>query len=346
MDRRQFLAAGAAALAAPAIIRPASAQTTTLRLHHFLPAGSTFQQQVAEPWARDLAAATNGALRVEMFPSMTLGGAPPALYDQARDGVVDLIWTLPGNTPGRFPVVEVFELPFMAGSATTNSLAMAEFGEKHLRQEFRDTHVIGWWAHDPGLIHTVNRPVTRLEDLQGLKLRFPTRQTGRALEALGASTVGMPLPQAPEALQRGTVDGLVVPWEVVPSLRIQELTKFHTAVPGVPSLYTATFVLAMNRRRYTDLPAELKRVLDQHSGMAWSRRAGMAWDAAAANGLASARARNNTIQSLSTAEVARWRDRTASVSRQWLADVRGRGHNGDQLLAEAQSLIQKHSRPA
>ncbi|MBD0272485.1 MAG: C4-dicarboxylate ABC transporter, partial [Acetobacteraceae bacterium] len=110
---RRALALGA--LAAPALLRhsPAAAQETTLRLHHFLPAVSNVHRFFLQPWAQKVQQESGGRLRIQIFPAMQLGGAPPQLFDQARDGVADIVWTLPGNTPGRFPRIEVFELPFV-----------------------------------------------------------------------------------------------------------------------------------------------------------------------------------------------------------------------------------------
>jgi TRAP-type C4-dicarboxylate transport system substrate-binding protein len=121
---------------------PAAAQQVTLRVHHFLPPSSTAQVQFMKPWADKVMSEAAGKLKVEIFPSMQLGGAPPALYDQARDGVVDIVWTLPGYTAGRFPTTEVFELPFMAAlSSEIGSQAVQEFAEKHLyKNDFKDVH--------------------------------------------------------------------------------------------------------------------------------------------------------------------------------------------------------------
>ena len=268
IDRRA-LALGA--LAAPALLRaaPARAQdATTLRLHHFLPAVSNVHRFFLQPWAQKVQKESDNRLRVQIFPAMQLGGAPPQLYDQARDGVADIIWTLPGNTPGRFPRVEVFELPFVAHKrAIVNCKAVQEYSEKHLRDEFKEVHPICVWAHGEGLIHA-RKEVRTMDDLRGLKLRFPSRLNGEALRALGAAPVGMPIPQVPEALTQGVIDGAVVPWEVVPALKLQEMVRHHTEVPGSPTLYTATFILAMNKGRYEQLPPDLKRVLDANSGQA------------------------------------------------------------------------------
>ena len=109
----------------------------TLRLHHFLPAVSNVHRFFLQPWAQKVAAESNGRLKIQIFPAMQLGGAPPQLFDQARDGVADIIWTLPGNTPGRFPKIEVFELPFVSHKrAIVNCLAIQEFADAQLRDEF------------------------------------------------------------------------------------------------------------------------------------------------------------------------------------------------------------------
>ncbi|PWS36682.1 C4-dicarboxylate ABC transporter [Falsiroseomonas bella] len=342
--RRSILLAGAAGLAAPALVRPASAQEVTLRLHHFLPAVSNVHRHFLQPWAQKIATESGGRLRIQIFPSMQLGGAPPQLYDQARDGVADIVWTLPGNTPGRFPKVEVFELPFVAHRlAMPNAKACWEFTDKHLRDEFREVHPITVWAHDGGSIHA-NKEVLTMEDLRGLKLRFPTRQAGEALRALGAAPIGLPIPQVPEALSQRVIDGAVVPWEVVPSIRLQELVRNHTEIPGSPTLYAATFILAMNPAKYQALAPDLKRVLDANSGMVAAEMAAKVWDEQGPVVRAMVeRRRDNKIVQISEAEKRRWMDATKPVVDSWVAGSREKGFDGAALLADARALIEKNS---
>ncbi len=341
--RRHLVALGAGALAAPALVRPASAQEITLRLHHFLPAVSNVHRHFLMPWAQKIQAESQGRLRIQIFPSMQLGGAPPQLFDQARDGVVDMVWTLPGNTPGRFPRIEVFELPFVVDQrAAPNAKATWEFYETHLRDEFREVHPITIWTHDGGTIHA-NKAVNRLEDMRGLKLRFPTRQAGEALRALGAAPIGMPVPQVPEALSQRVIDGAVVPWEVVPSIRLAELVRYHTEIVGTPTLYAASFIIAMNKAKYEGLPAELRTVLDANSGMAAAIMAAKVWDEQGPIVREQvSRRRENRIVQLSTAEKERWMIACRPVVDAWLAASRERGFDGAGLLADARGLIAKH----
>lgn len=346
LSRRHFIKTAAPLVAAPAILRVTSAraqEAVTLKLHHFLPPVANVHKKLLEPWAKQIETESQGKLKIDIFPAMQLGGKPPQLYDQARNGVVDIVWTLPGNTPGRFPSTEVFELPFIAAArATTNAPAAQEYGESHLAKETDDVRLLAFWAHDAGLIHT-NKKIEKMEDLAGLKLRNPTRLAGEALSALGAVSVSMPVPQTPEALAQKVIDGCVVPWEVVPSIKVNELTKFHTSVPGSPTLYTATFFLAMNKDRYGALPDDLKSVLDKNSGMAFAQKAGKMWDEVGAEVAKKVKQdSSSTVAEISEAEKQRWIDATKPVHDKWQADVTAKGLDGAALIAKAKELVAKY----
>jgi TRAP-type C4-dicarboxylate transport system substrate-binding protein len=343
--RRRFLSLAGVALAAPAVLRVtrANAQEVTLKMHHFLPPVSNGHAKFLRPWADKVQSESGGRIKIDIFPSMQLGGTPPQLFDQARDGVADLIWTLPGNTPGRFPGIEAFELPFTANKrAIVNSKALTDYAEANLRDEFKDVRPICFWAHDHGLIHSTKQ-VKALDDLKGMKLRFPTRLAGEALKALGVNAIGMPIPQVPEAMAQKVIDGAVIPWEVVPALKMQELVKFHAEIPGSPTLYTATFVLAMNRAKYDALPADLKAVIDRNSGQVAAEMAGKVWDEQSVIVSNLVRQRGNTITVIDTAEAAKWRELTKPVIDGWLKTVGERGMNGPKLLESAQAALAKYA---
>jgi TRAP-type C4-dicarboxylate transport system substrate-binding protein len=346
LARRQFMSLAGAAVASPAVARLAFGQTpeVTLKMHHFLPPVSNGHAKLLAPWSKKVEAESGGRIKIDIYPSMQLGGTAPQLYDQARDGVVDIVWTLPGSSPGRFPGIEVFELPFVpAKKATPNAHAIQAFYEANLRDEFKEVHPICLWAHDHGLIHA-HRAIKTMDDLKGLKLRSPTRQAGEALKALGANGIPMPIPQLPEALAQRVVDGCVIPWEVVPAVKVQELVKFHTEIPGSPTLYTATFVLAMNKPKYESIPADLKKVLDANSGQAFAAMAGKMWDDQAAVVEEMVRKRGNTISAISAEEAARWRKATEPVIEAWIAQVKDRGIDGRKYLEEARALLAKYEK--
>ena len=320
----------------------AAAQDVTLRVHHFLPTQSTTHARFIEPWAERVEAQSDGRIAVEIYPAMQLGGSPPALYDQAREGVVDIVWTLPGYTPGRFPMVEVFELPFVAAGAEATSQAVQEFYEHNLAEEFADVHVLMLHAHAPGTFHIRGPEVVTLEDLEGLKVRGPTRVSNAALEALGAVPVGMPVPQVPEALSRGVVEATVIPWEVALPLRVHELVNTHTQIGGDRGFYTAVFLFAMNKQVYDGLPDDLRTVIDANSGLALAQEIGRVWDEAEIPGRQAAVDAGNTIVTLAPEEVERWRDVTQPVIDAWIAETNAAGVDGQALLDEARALVAKY----
>ena len=323
---------------------PASAQQVTLKVQHFLPPPSPAHAQFIKPWADALTAESGGRIKVEIFAAMALGGRPPQLYDQVKDGVADVVWTLPGYTPGRFPKSEVFELPFMAASATATAQATQEFYEKHLRDEFKDVHVLVMHAHAPGSFFTVSKAVMSVDDLKGLKIRAPTRVINDALKALGATPVGMPVPELPQALSRGVVDGATIPFEVALPLKAHEMVKHVTEVPGARGFYTSVFLYAMNKAKYDGLPADLKKVIDSNSGMALARKVGKSWDDVEKPGRDAAAAAKVQFHTMPPAEVAKMQAATQPVIDAWIKDMDGKGANGKMLVDDARAMIAKYAK--
>ena len=339
MKRRTFLAgtaAGTIALAAPALVR--AQDVTTLRVHQMLPAQATIPSKAIDPWTKRVEAASGGRLKFELYPAMQLGGAPPDLYDQAKDGVVDLIWTVLGYTPGRFPKSEVFELPFMVTKGETTSVAFQQFVEANSIDEFAGVKLLCVHTHGPGLFHTKD-PVTKLEDLKGMKIRGGSRIINDMLTQLGAEPVGMPVPQVPEALSTGVISGTTIPWEVTPSLKVAELVRNHTGFSGTHGLYTQTFGFTMNLDRYNSLPDDLKALIDQNAGVETARAFGAAMDAGDAVGLKIAQDAGNNIITLDEAETQRWKDASQATVDKWYADATAAGFDGKALHEAAKALV-------
>jgi TRAP-type C4-dicarboxylate transport system substrate-binding protein len=332
-------AAGSLALTAG---RSYGQDVTTLRVHQMLPAQATIPRTAIEPWTKRVEEASGGRLKFELYPAMQLGGAPPDLYDQAKDGVVDLIWTVLGYTPGRFPKSEVFELPFVVTKGEPTSVAFQEYVEANSIDEFAGVKLICVHGHGPGLIHSKD-PVTKLEDLQGMKIRGGSRVINDMLTRLGAEPIGMPVPQVPEALSTGVISGTTVPWEVTPSLRLAELVHNHTGFTGKHGLYTQTFAFTMNQAAYDGLADDLKAIIDANSGLETARLFGQAMDAGDAVGLKIAQDAGNNIITLDDAETARWKEASQPTVDQWYADATAAGFDGKALHEQALALVEKHS---
>jgi len=342
--RRRSAIVAAAALGATSFAGKALAQSTvTLRLHQFLPPQATIPARAIAPWAQKIESESGGRIKVQQFHSMSMGGSPPQLFDQARDGVADIVWTVLGYTPGRFNKSEVFELPFMSGKAEPASRAFHEYVQKHAADEFRQVHLLAAHTHGPGLFHSKSA-ITGLDSLRGLKVRGGSRIINNLLAKLGAAPVGMPVPAVTEALSKGVIDATTIPWEVTPSLKIAELVKHHTSFSGPTGLFTQTFALVMNRGSYNKLPADLKAIIDRNSGVETAALFGRAMDEGDKVGLEVAQKSGNSIVTLDAAETQRWKTTAAAAEADWVKEVQGKKIDGAKLVAEARALLAKHSK--
>ncbi len=340
---RRLFGLGAAAVVSSSVVFGAMAQEVTLKMHQFLPPQANVPKLILDVWADKVEKASDGRIKVNHFPSMQLGGKPPELMDQAIDGVADIVWTVVGYTPGRYPRTEVFELPFMMTDAGAASRAYWQMFETHMKDtEFKDLKILGTWVHGPGNIHSKD-PIRKVSDLDGVKVRGASRTVTRMFEKLGATSVGMPLPAVPEALSKGVIDATTIPWEVTAAFKIPELVKNHTEFSN-KALYTVTFVLAMNKAKYDSLPDDLKKVIDDNSGEEFSVFAGTTQASSDGPAREKAVAANNNIITLTDAEVADWAKAAQPVYDDWIAEMKEKGIDGEALITEARQLIKKYSK--
>ncbi|MCW8902912.1 TRAP transporter substrate-binding protein [Sedimenticola sp.] len=321
----------------------AIAAEVELKIHHFLPPPSTAHSQFIQPWADKVMKESNGRIDIKIYPAMQLGGKPPQLFDQVRDGVADIVWTVPGYTRGRFPLTEVFELPFVAGTAEATSQASWEFYQKYMQDEYKDVHPILIHTHAPGEFHMRDKPIKTLADLQNTKVRAPTRTINEALNVLGATPVGMPVPAVPQALSKGVVDGAMLPYEVTLPLKVHELVKYHTEFGGDQGIYTTVFLFGMNKAKYDSLPADLKQVIDNNSGLALAKQIGAVWDQADNPGREAAKKAGNQFNTIEGEELERWKQASQPVVDNWIKAMDEQGLNGRQMYEDAKAMVTKYS---
>ncbi len=316
----------------------------TLRFQHFISPKGSVPKSFMVPWAQKIEKESGGRIKIEIYPGMQLGGKPPALYDQIRDGVIDGGWAIPAYTPGRFPEAEAFELPFMTSmSAEASSKAAWDYTAKYMGKRFSDVHLLAVHVHGPGVIHKKGDPITKISDFKGLKLRGPSRQANKLLEAVGATPIGMPVPAFPEALSKGIVDGGVIPWEIVPPLKIHELADSHTQIGGDRALYNTYFIWAMNNNSYNSLPDDLKKVIDNNTGVETSALAGRAMDLGDDGGEGVVKKKGNVVVTLSDEVVGELRKIGDKLTMDWIAEVTGKGLDGAAMVADAKALVAKYS---
>jgi TRAP-type C4-dicarboxylate transport system substrate-binding protein len=346
-DRRFFVSGIAVLLAAPLTAGVAIAQQEpefTLKLHHILGPKAPAHVNMLEPWAKRIEEDSNGRIKIEIYPSMSLGGAPPQLIRQVRDGVVDIIWTVNGYTPELFPRTEVFELPGVYTNDTVaTNLAMRELFDEYLAEEYEGVHVVLLHVHAGQGIQMRDTAVRSPADLAGKKMRIPTRTGAWVLEALGATPVGMPVPDLPQALSTGAVDGALIPWEIIPPLKIQELTQYQIEGPDHERLGTTTFQITMNQDTWDSLPPDLQEVVAANSGEDFAREVGAVWRASEEVGIGIAVADGNELITLNEAEMQAFRTAMEPVVQRWIDDVTAKGIDGQALVDAARAAIAKHS---
>lgn len=337
------LVGAALALALAGATSTVRAEDVVLKVHHFLGPQSPQHAKVLGPWCDKLDKDSGGKLKCQIYPAMQLGGTPPQLYDQARDGVADITLMLAGYAANRFPRMEVFELPFMMTNAEATSHAAWDYYETHAKEELGETKPLAIFVHGPGNIYTAKKKIESLADFRGLKLRAPTRQTNKMLALMGATPVGMPVPAVPEALSKGVIDGAVIPHEVAPAIKMDELAKYTAETDrGYNALYTAVFLVSMNKAKYDSLPADLKKVVDANSGAAVSAQFGKLMSDADAAGKEKLLAGGVAINVIPKDELEKWRKASDSLDDSWAKDMDGKGADGKLLLQSARDLIKKY----
>jgi TRAP-type C4-dicarboxylate transport system substrate-binding protein len=327
---------------------PAMAQQVVLKVAHFLPGTSNVHLNLIQPWCDRINKESADRLKCQIYPAMTLGGTPAQLFDQARDGVADIVWTVPTYSAGRFTRSEVFELPFFTRSAKGSSQAFWHYVQKHATDEYRGVRPLWLHTHDGAAFHIASpKGIHKLEDLKGMKIRAATRLNSRMLTALGATPVQMPLPSVPESIAKGVIDGAMVPWEGVPTVKLHEIARSHLDVPSGQFRFANTiFAFVMNQARYNALPADLRKVIDNNSGPATSAWAGeKGFDSVVAPNHRLAGDRGNALIKLTETEFQRWVKASENVDDDWVKEVSAKGANGKALLEDARALIEQHDKP-
>lgn len=323
----------------------AHGEQITLKVHHFLPATSNAHLNMIQPWCTKVQKESGDRLKCQIYPAMQLGGTPSQLFDQVRDGVADLVWTVPTYAAGRFSKSEVFELPFMAHAARTGSRALWAYVQKNALDEYKGTKPIFMHLHDGAALHSTSKPMRTLEDMKGLKVRGATRISVRLLTAIGATPVQMPLPQVPESLSKGVIDAAMVPWEGVPTIKLHEIAKHHLDMPaGAARMSNTIFLFAMNQAKYDALPPDLRKIIDGNSGVDTSAWAGERFDLTVEPNHKLARDRGNTIVTLTDAEYQRWVKAAANVDDDWIKEVGAKGADGRKLIEDARALIKQYEK--
>lgn len=317
---------------------PVLAQKQTLRMAYW--AGPSHHMvKTLEGWAKMISDASGGNLVLEVDKAPL--AKPSGQYDLVKNGVRDMVWHVTAYTPGRFTMLEANALPFICPNAEACSGATWKWYTEHglEKKEFTDTKLLTVFVHGPGNVHTT-KPAKTLEQIKGIKVRAGGAGVPIA-KALGMSAVAMPATKAHEALQRGTVEGVLFPWEAMNSFRLMDLVKYHLEVPG--GMYAATFVIVINPKSFAKLTDANKAALMKVSGEAGSAYFGKKWDEADARAKADAKKLGHDISTLAPDQLKIWKEKLKFVEDEWLKQAKEKGYDGKKLLEDLRAKIKASS---
>jgi len=325
------------------LAQPAAAQET-LKMHHFVPPKAPPSARFMMPWAENVTKAAGGKIKIDLYPTMQLGGTPPQLVDQVRDGVVDLTFTLPGYTADRFPRTEVFEVPFLHTHAAATAQALQDYYDKYLTEEYSAYKVILLYTHD-GAVISANKPINSLADFKGMKIRTANRGGGAFLRGVGATPVGSPVTEIQTMLTKGVIDGVLLPYEIMPAFKIHELVHNHITLSGPqPRIGTSVFAVLMNKKRYDALSPSLKKAIDDNSGRHIAKWAGETWEEVEKPGMAMAQKAGNKFITIPQGEVAKIVAAVRPEIDKFLAQLSRPGFDAAKAYADAQQMVAKYSK--
>jgi TRAP-type C4-dicarboxylate transport system substrate-binding protein len=311
-------------------------ERVTLTFGHPYPPTDPIQTQVWEPWVKEVSERTGGTVTIEIYPGGALAPAP-SIYEIVASGAQDLGWTMPGYTPGRFPITQIIEAPFMFENARQATEATAKLWDEFeaFRAEYKDVHTLAVWAMDTGDLFTRQKPVRTLKDIAGLTIRAPSPLQSQALEAMGARPVSLPGPEIFDAIERGVIDGYKLANSATQVFDLGKTSRYRT----VCHCYTGAFVLVMNPRAWDKLSEKQKAVLTELSGTGLALKLADEHQAQAdrvakeywpASGM-------ETID-LSAEEFARWRTAVQPVFDRWIQERETAGAPGRQMAERMQQL--------
>lgn len=320
---------------ATAMIASFSAQAAdvTLRFAHPWPAGSAIHNGLEE-WSQSLNQASDGRIEVQLFPSQTLAKAAKS-YDAVIGRIADVTATVQGYTANRFPLTQVIELPGIVETSAQGSCILQKlYDQGALADEYSDTHVLFVYTNGPGHLHTRKQEVKKPEDLAGMRIRRPTTLIGELFEELGAQSAGMPAPEIYQSLQRNVIDGVAISWDGAKVFRLNELTRHHTEL----NLYSLSFVVTMNKDVYSQLPVDLKTVVDTHSGEKWSQHMAAVFDDLDKQSRSEAQAKGSKIVELTDELRSAWQPALQRVTEKYLDALESQGLPARKVYQHVQIL--------
>ena len=316
-------------------VTSAAEKVITLNYSNFFPAPHK-NSILAQQWCKEIEKRTNGRVKISYFPGGTL--TPSAqIYDGVVRGISDIGFSCLAYTRGRFPLLEVIDLPLGYKNGPQATGLINACYEKFRPKELDETKVLYLHAHGPGILHT-KKPVYKLEDLKGMRIRA-TGLSAKVVTALGGTPVGTTQTETYDALRTGVVDGALSPMEAMQGWKWGEVVSSTTQNFG--SSYTTGMFIVMNKAKWEALPPDIKKVFEDVS-KEWISKQGRLWDEIDKEGLEFAKKKGNKIIALSKEEDARWAARVRPILDDYVKSANAKGLPGDEVLKFCLDYLKTH----
>jgi TRAP-type C4-dicarboxylate transport system substrate-binding protein len=312
----------------------AAGKTIDLKFSSPWPPNHPQHTMVITPWAEKLKELSGNRVKVTLFPGQALGKTADQ-YDMAAKGICDIALAIPNYTPGRFHLLSAFWLPFMVTTAEDTSAALWKTYDKYFQDEFKEVKVLWLYVHAAGQLFTREKQIQSLEDLKGMKIRATSVYIQDSLKLLGASPVAIPVPDVYNALERGVVDGTAMPYEGMWVFKQYEVVKYGT----ICNLYTMTFPIVMNKRKFESLPEDIQKIINDTTGLMISKKAGMVYDKTEEKMRKLVLENGVTENNLPASDLALWKLKGKEIKEAWIKEREKEGYPGAEVIDYIEGLL-------
>lgn len=320
--------------------RLTGAQPIELKLAYFVGDQHAMSQWLIR-WANNLEKDSGGRIMVKRFPGSQMGPVQQH-YDFVRTGQADVAWFLHGATPGRFPLTELVQVPYLVGSAEigTKVLNDSELRSKYLDAEHKGVKVLLLLTHQPGNVHTTKKPIRTVEDMKGLRIRFASPTIRDFIAALGGTPVGVLPTEQVEQLQKGTIDSVFIDYGGAGiAFKMGGVLKYSTEMYS----YVSSFGVAMNPDFWNRLTPDLQGIVTK-SMTGVEKEVGEAWDGLDVPGKKAIMDGGGEAIRLSPEENARFRKIGADVAEARVKELESKGMPARAIYDRMKSLAEEHAK--
>jgi TRAP-type C4-dicarboxylate transport system substrate-binding protein len=313
-------------------------KTFELKLSHWVPPSHPLQKAM-EDWGASIEQESGGTIKYKVYPAQQLGKAFDH-YDMARDGIADVTYVSPGYQPGRFPIFDAANLPFMMSNAKGGSAALDDWYRQYAATEMKDVHYCFAFTHDPGSFHSRSKKIVVPADIKDMKIRPSHATTASLVTSLGGTNVQAAAPEVRDILEKGVADAVTFPWGSIVLFGIDKVTKYHMEVP----LYTTGFVWVMNKDAYAAMSPAQQKVIDNHCNRQWAEKVAAPWADFEHDGIDKLKAEpGHEVYTISDAQLDLWKAAAVPVVKSWSDAVKRTGGDPDAALKGLKDTLVKYN---